>query len=100
MVATLPQFHLRRRLLPGPAVVSRLQNPTAGPHPVLPPPAPPPSAALLAAEGTSLAPRREHRFPGSVASRRPADGELAASEAAADDAVLRRALEVRRAVAA
>ncbi|XP_062189482.1 transcription termination factor MTERF2, chloroplastic [Phragmites australis] len=118
MAAALPHSHLRlhflpplhtpdpsssrrRRLRPPSPLtaVSRLQNPTTATHPVLPPPAPPPSAALLAAEGASLAPRREHRFPGSVASPRPAD-PAAGSLAEAEDAVLRRALEVRRAVAA
>ncbi|KAL6647803.1 hypothetical protein ACP70R_015240 [Stipagrostis hirtigluma subsp. patula] len=91
----------RRRLPPRltAAVVSRLQNPTTATHPALPPPAPAPSAALLAAESASLAPRREHRFPGSVASPRPPP-DPAAELAEAEDAVLRRALEVRRAVAA
>lgn len=109
MAAALPHSHLRIHLLlpphhtPSPypprrrrlPAVSRLQNPTTATHPVLPPPAPPPSAALLAAEGASLAPRREHRFPGSVASPPIPAGPVAAD----DEAVLRRALEVRRAVA-
>ncbi|CAO2150076.1 unnamed protein product [Urochloa humidicola] len=77
MAAALPHSHIRlhlpprapapssrRLLLPSLVATSRLQNPTTATHPVLPPPAPPPSAALLAAEGASLTPRREHRFPG------------------------------------
>lgn len=111
MAAALPQSHLRLplrhtptpsaprcRRRPGLVAFARLQNPTTGTHPVLPPPAPPPSAALLAAEGSALAPRREYRFPGSVASP-PSLSGLAADAADDDDAVLRRALEVRRAVA-
>ncbi|CAN6308934.1 unnamed protein product [Urochloa humidicola] len=82
MAAALPHSHIhlhlpprasapssRRRsrlLLPSLVATSRLQNPTTATYPVLPPPAPPPSAALLAAEGASLTPRREHRFPGSL----------------------------------
>ncbi|KAL5198781.1 hypothetical protein ABZP36_002293 [Zizania latifolia] len=76
---------------------SRLQNPTTTHYPNLPPPAPGPSTSLVAAEEASLAPRRTHRFPGAVTSPRP---DPAGGPIAADDAVLRRALEVRRAVAA
>ena len=115
MAATLPHSHLRLRLhlplrtpdssrrrhrlrLPSLVAASRLQNPTTATNPVLPPAAPAPSAALLAAEGASLAPRREHRFPGSVST--PTGSAAAGGLAEAEDAVLRRALEVRRAVAA
>ncbi|CAN6213054.1 unnamed protein product, partial [Urochloa humidicola] len=87
-----------RHRLPSLVAVSRLQNPTTATHPVLPPPAPAPSAALLAAEGASLAPRREHRFPGSLST--PTSPAAAVGLSEAEDAVLRRALEVRRAVAA
>uniref|UniRef100_A0A0E0AK21 Uncharacterized protein n=1 Tax=Oryza glumipatula TaxID=40148 RepID=A0A0E0AK21_9ORYZ len=116
--ATLPPSHHRLHLhlhlhTPKPsqprrlrlaAAASRLQNPTTTHYPNLPPPAPPPSTSLVAAEEASLAPRRTYRFPGSVPSSSPtlpdtADGGLAAAAAVADDAVLRRALEVRRAVA-
>ncbi|XP_047062884.1 transcription termination factor MTERF2, chloroplastic [Lolium rigidum] len=108
---TLPRSHLRlhlplhtpspgcprrRRLLPA---SSRLQNPTTTTtthYPILPPA---PSPSLLVAEEASIAPRRTHRFPGSVTPPRPPDssGDL---DVPADDDVLRRALEVRRAVAA
>ncbi|KAG2631535.1 hypothetical protein PVAP13_2NG242275 [Panicum virgatum] len=114
MAATLPHSHLHLHLplrtpdpssrrrhrfrLPSLVAASRLQNPTTATHPVLPPPAPAPSAALLAAEGASLAPRREHRFSGSVST--PTGSAAAGGLAEAEDAVLRRALEVRRAVAA
>ena len=107
MAAALPHSHLRlplhapsptsRLRLPSVVAVSRLQNPTTTTHPVLPPPAPPPSAALLAAEGASLAPRREPRFPGSVSSP---TSSASAGLSEAEDAVVRRALQVRRAVAA
>uniref|UniRef100_A0A0E0GJZ8 Uncharacterized protein n=1 Tax=Oryza nivara TaxID=4536 RepID=A0A0E0GJZ8_ORYNI len=93
----------RRLRLAAAAAASRLQNPTTTHYPNLPPPAPPPSTSLVAAEEASLAPRRTYRFPGSVPSSPTlpdtADGGLAAAAAVADDAVLRRALEVRRAVA-
>ncbi|CAL5076943.1 unnamed protein product [Urochloa decumbens] len=112
MAAALPHSHLRlhlppraptpfsrrRHRLPSLVTASRLQNPTTATHPALPPPAPAPSAALLAAEGASLAPRREHRFPGSVST--PTSSAAAVGIPEAEDAVLRRALEVRRAVAA
>ncbi|CAN6165606.1 unnamed protein product [Urochloa humidicola] len=113
MAAALPHSHIhlhlppraptpssRRRsllLLPSLVATSRLQNPTTATHPVLPPPAPPPSAALLAAEGASLTPCREHRFPGSLST--PMSPAAAGGLSEADDAVLRCALEVRRAVA-
>ncbi|KAK3126333.1 hypothetical protein QOZ80_7AG0555000 [Eleusine coracana subsp. coracana] len=114
MAAALPHCHLhlllpprhtptpsipRRCRLPALVTIARLQNPTIATHPAPLPPAPPPSAALLAAEGAALAPRREHRFPGSVAS--PPSPVIPATDVAddGDDAVLRRALEVRRAVA-
>ncbi|KAG2639810.1 transcription termination factor MTERF2, chloroplastic-like [Panicum virgatum] len=113
MAAALPHSHLRLHLplrtpdssrrhhrlrLPSLVAASRLQNPTTATNPVLPPAAPAPSAALLAAEGASLAPRREHRFPGSVSA--PTTSAAAGGLTEAEDAVLRRALEVRRAVAA
>ncbi|CAN6202972.1 unnamed protein product [Urochloa humidicola] len=111
MAAALPHSHLRlhlplraanpssrRRLrLPSLIAAARLQNPTTATHPVLPPPAPAPSPALLTAEGAFLAPRREHRFPGSVST--PTSSASGHALAEAEDAVLRRALEVRRAVA-
>ncbi|KAJ1287671.1 hypothetical protein BS78_02G029000 [Paspalum vaginatum] len=115
MAAALPHSNLRLHLplhtpngssrrrhrlrLPSLVAVSRLQNPTTTTQPAPSAPAPPPSAALLAAEGASLAPRRERRFPGSVSSPTSSAG-FAAGLAEAEDAVLRRALEVRRAVAA
>ncbi|XBJ01337.1 hypothetical protein VPH35_021003 [Triticum aestivum] len=110
---TLPRSHIRLhlplhtanpsyprccRLLPSSAVSSRLQNPattTATHYPILPPA---PSPSLLAAEEASLAPRRTHRFPGSVAPPRIQDSREDL-DVPADDDVLRRALEVRRAVA-
>ncbi|CAN6228814.1 unnamed protein product, partial [Urochloa humidicola] len=67
-------------------------------HPPSPPaPGSAPPAALLAAEGASLAPRREHRSPGSLST--PTSPAAAGGLSEAEDAVLRRALEVRRAVA-
>ncbi|KAM3366472.1 hypothetical protein ACQJBY_015715 [Aegilops geniculata] len=110
---TLPRSHIRLhlplhtanpsyprccRLLPSSAISSRLQNPattTATRYPILPPA---PSPSLLAAEEASLAPRRTHRFPGSVAPPRIQDSREDL-DVPADDDVLRRALEVRRAVA-
>ncbi|WVZ61808.1 hypothetical protein U9M48_011623 [Paspalum notatum var. saurae] len=109
MAAALPHSHLRLHLplhtpsgssrrrhrlrLPSLVAVSRLQNPTTATQPAPSAPSPPPPPPSSPPRGPPS------RRAASTASRARSAG-FAAGLAEAEDAVLRRALEVRRAVAA